>query len=226
MDDVERMYRHLVVTIRTSFPQYLSQPFEVGELHQTILPYRLHRKALGLETNQDYELALLELLTGAHGYLVIDDRMRDELSAELASATPDTSRLRAFSAAHVALAPEALQQLDATPSSGSAANRESASMSRVVVPVRAPAPATPSSASTGVGAATGEVTRREARPITVAAGGENCVYCNGDLPAGRQISFCPHCGQDLTVFHCPACGSELERGWKFCAACGRGAGER
>src|SRR5471032_1541277 len=114
MDDVERMYRHLVRTIRTSFPQYLSQPFTVGELHQTILPYRLHRRELGLETNQDYEVALLELLTGAHGYLVVDDKMRDVLSAEMASATPNAGRIRDFSGAHVAMAPEELQRVDAT----------------------------------------------------------------------------------------------------------------
>ena len=79
MDDVERMYRHLVHTIRASFPQYLSQPFEVGELYQSVLPYRLHRRELGLETNQDYELALMELLSGAGGYLVVDDKMRTNL---------------------------------------------------------------------------------------------------------------------------------------------------
>jgi hypothetical protein len=63
--------------------------------------------------------------------------------------------------------------------------------------------------------------RRTARPITIAPTGENCPFCRGHLPAGRQVSFCPHCGQDLTVVHCPACGSELERGWKFCVTCGR-----
>jgi hypothetical protein len=62
-----------------------------------------------------------------------------------------------------------------------------------------------------------------ARPITVAATGEACLFCKGSLPAGRQLSFCPHCGQDLTMVHCPACGSELERGWKFCVTCGRSA---
>ena len=83
MDNVDRMYRHLVRTLRASFPQFLTQPFQVGELYQTILPYRLHRRELGLETNQDYEVTLLELLTGAKGYLVVDDKMRDVLSAEL-----------------------------------------------------------------------------------------------------------------------------------------------
>ena len=96
MEDVERMYRHLVRTIRASFPQYLTQPFEVGELYQTILPYRLHRRELGLETNQDYELALMELLSGANGYLVVDGKMRDDLSAERTAASPNTAKIREF----------------------------------------------------------------------------------------------------------------------------------
>ena len=43
MDDVERMYRHLVRTIRSTSPQLLTQPFQVADLYATILPYRLHR---------------------------------------------------------------------------------------------------------------------------------------------------------------------------------------
>jgi predicted amidophosphoribosyltransferase len=53
--------------------------------------------------------------------------------------------------------------------------------------------------------------------------GEQCRYCNGALPAGRRITFCPHCGQNLTVVNCLACGTELELGWKFCTTCGRPA---
>ncbi|MDB4917022.1 MAG: Double zinc ribbon [Gemmatimonadetes bacterium] len=203
MDDVERVYRQLVKTLRASYPQYLTQPFEVGELVQNVIPYRLHRRELGFETNRDYELALLSLLSGAHGYLVLDDKMRDVLSAELSSATPDTARLRDFAATHIALAPEPLQRLD-----GAAAT-----------PAMRPS-------TSAMGAPAGDITRRDPRPVTIAATGEACRYCKGALPAGRPISFCPHCGQDLTVVNCPACGSELESGWKFCATCGRGAGEK
>src|SRR5438045_4761134 len=105
MDDVDRMYRHLVRTIRATSPQLLTQPFQVGELYQTILPYRLHRRELGLETNQDYELTLLELLSGAKGYLVVDDKMRDVLSAEHASVNPNATKIRDYALEHVALAP-------------------------------------------------------------------------------------------------------------------------
>lgn len=227
MDDVERMYRHLVHTIRASFPQYLSQPFEVGELYQTILPYRLHRRELGLETNQDYELALMELLGGANGYLVIDGKMRDVLAAERTSPSPNTARIRDFASAHVALAPEALHPLDtgATRTSGSGAtiSRAAATLAERTPPAQAVIP--PIAAEPNASAAASDATRRAPQPFRIAEGGENCTYCKGALPAGRQISFCPHCGQDLTIVHCPACGSELEREWKFCVICGRGATE-
>src|SRR5918912_1362290 len=113
MDNLDRMFRHLVRTIETRYPDYLSRPFEVAELYQTILPYRLHRRELGLDTNQDYEMTLLELLSGARGYLAVDDRMRDTLRKELGSANPDPSVLREFAAAHVALASDAVRRLDA-----------------------------------------------------------------------------------------------------------------
>ena len=62
MDALDRTFRHLLQTIQARYPAYLSQPFEVAELYQNILPYRHHRRELGLDTNQDYELVLLQIL--------------------------------------------------------------------------------------------------------------------------------------------------------------------
>ena len=59
------------------------------------------------------------------------------------------------------------------------------------------------------------------RPVKTIVGGGSCQYCSGVLPEGRRISFCPHCGQNLTIIHCPACSTELEVGWRFCTTCGR-----
>ena len=230
MDDVETMYRHLVRTIRASYPKYLTQPFEVGELYQNILPYRLHRRELGVQTNQDYELALMELLSGAGGYLVVDGKMRDVLGAERKAASPNTARIRDFASSHVALAPEALQQL-----SGGSGGQDTVTAARPSHSASAPAVRTLSPAATAptpprvsdaaaaptATAAAGDGSRRAPKPFKVADAGEDCTYCKGPLPGGREISFCPHCGQDLTLVHCPACGSELERGWKFCVTCGR-----
>jgi hypothetical protein len=227
MDDIERMYRHLVRTIRASFTPLLTQPFEVGELYQTILPYRLHRRELGLETNQDYEMALLELLSGSRGYLIVDDRMRDVLATEQSAKSPDPSIVRTFASAHVALAPEPLQRLEAE---GRATGVHTsipvtAQLSHVApaaaAPSTAPRPAMPTPSAGLTTDGTG--TRRTSRQVAIASTGERCSFCRGELPAGHQISFCPHCGQDLTVVHCPACGSALELGWRFCVTCGRSA---
>ena len=51
----------------------------------------------------------------------------------------------------------------------------------------------------------------------------DCHYCGSALPRGRAASFCPYCGQDLTVRQCPACSTDLDFGWRFCVSCGRQA---
>jgi hypothetical protein len=48
-----------------------------------------------------------------------------------------------------------------------------------------------------------------------------CRYCDNKLPQGRAITFCPHCGLDLTKRQCPACSTELDVHWRFCVTCGR-----
>ena len=62
MDDLDRLVRRLVQNVRNSYPQYMSQPVEVSELYQTLIPYRHNRTELEIETNQDYEAALCQLL--------------------------------------------------------------------------------------------------------------------------------------------------------------------
>lgn len=252
MDNIDRMYRHLVRTIRSRFPQYLVQPFEVAELHQTILPYRHHRRELGMETNEDYEITLTELLSGAREYLLVDERMRDVLRAELASANPDPAAFKQFATSTVALSPGALRSLEAGPSDAlspprtaaasagaagtapttviprsiipnnpsvpSAVSRKPATSARATAPAKmvpsgsAPAMVRPSGASSIPG--TGSVVPQE---------GDRCRSCDEPLPPGRAITFCPHCGQNVTTVNCPACGSELEVGWNFCPTCGRPA---
>lgn len=62
---------------------------------------------------------------------------------------------------------------------------------------------------------------RHSAPAAVATACD-CRYCGAVLPRGRAITFCPYCGQDVTVQQCPACSTELDVAWRFCIACGRG----
>ena len=241
MDNLDRMYRHLVRTIRAKFPQYLTQPFDVAALQQTILPYRLHRRELGLETNEDYEITLSELLSGERDYLIVDERMRDALKAELKAVNPDPTAFKQFAPAMVALSPNALRSLDAGPDDQTTPLRPiavpdpSVSASRPAPEPTAEAAAEARSSSSAIRPSTKmEVPAEEprtstlmtapsgARAITPEAG-ERCRACNEVLPTGRPVTFCPHCGQNVTTLNCPACGSELEVGWKFCPVCGRPA---
>ncbi len=114
-DPVERMFRVLVRALRTSRPALLSSPFSVGDLHQQILPYRHFRRELGLETNQEYELTLMRLLSGAGDFLDVDERLRDALGAELASNSPEPSRVRDFADAQVSIRQSALSAVGETP---------------------------------------------------------------------------------------------------------------
>jgi hypothetical protein len=68
---------------------------------------------------------------------------------------------------------------------------------------------------------TEDETRRIAQPREVAAVTAPCPYCGAGLPVGRTVLFCPHCGQNIGVVHCPTCCSELDVGWQFCITCGQ-----
>ena len=230
MDDLDRMYRLLVRNTRTAAPEYFSRPFELGELYQTLIPYRLHRRELGIETNEDYEIALSRLVAGERGYLVSEAEVQKALRAELASPNPDPSAFRQFAHAQVAFAPEALRALaadrgavpapppvSASPYSGSPA----APPMPVRPPVAPPRPNPPPAPVPRPVAAPEIVAPVSGRTPATVQGGGSCRFCGGTLPDGRRITFCPHCGQNLTVQNCPACGTELEVGWKFCVTCGR-----
>lgn len=68
-----------------------------------------------------------------------------------------------------------------------------------------------------------DLIRERVRTPERALGNCGCRYCGGKLPDGRKMTFCPHCGVNLTVRQCPACSTELDVNWRFCVTCGRGA---
>lgn len=217
MDDLDRLFRRLVQNIRNGYPEYLTHPFEVSELYQNLIPYRHNRREMGIETNEDYEVALCSLLAGERGYLAVDDALAAAIRAELATPNPNTAIFREFAASRVAVTAAAQRRGDelrgeATPTVG-------------VTPVTPALPAPARGTWDPRASASGTTTKGEAAvasPPMAAAGEGSCRYCGGALPDGRRIAFCPHCGQNLTIQRCPACGTELEISWKFCITCGRG----
>lgn len=237
MDDLDRLFILLVERAKTNFPDHLTDPFEVAELYQSIVPYRHFRRELGIETNGDYELALVRLLAGERGYLQGQSDMQEALKQELAGNNPNTSIFREFAASRVALPSDSVRRAEHVFARGghapaaamaTASTARSSSEPAVVrqsaIPVgHSVEPSSPSLPPTTpiAPAAAQRPPRAEAREVPGAAG-ERCRYCSGALPPGRPVTYCPHCGQNLTIRRCPACATELDLAWKFCITCGRG----
>jgi predicted RNA-binding Zn-ribbon protein involved in translation (DUF1610 family) len=248
MDDLDRVFHRLVSNIRHRHSEYLTLPFTVQELYETLIPYRHHRRELGIETNQDYEIAVTRLLSGERDYLLADQAMRDKLQAELASPHMDPGAFREFSESKVSLAPEALRRIRAltasaepaaaaaTPGAGSGSTQQSAPAEPAPSASAAPqnpaitatfpvsAPSAPETSAPSTSAPASAPAPAALSSLMNATIPEGCRFCGGTLPEGRTVIYCPHCGNNLSVSRCPACGSELEKGWKFCATCGRGVG--
>ena len=207
MDDLDRVFQRLVHSIRLRHPDYLTMPFTVQELYEDLIPYRHHRRELGIETNQDYEAAISRLLSGEKGYLRGDLGMQEKLAANQREKIPDTGAFRDYAGSKVSLAPEAIAALglDPAPKRSTPVELRHASLA--------------TQEETPQASAAGTVTDS----ITELDSPENCRFCGGTLPEGRVVTYCPHCGQNLAVRNCPACGTELEKNWRFCVTCGRSA---
>lgn len=215
MDELDRLFRRLVHNVRAGFPDLLTQPFEVSVLHQQLVPYRLNRGALAIDSADEYELTLMRLLSGARGLLDGPPDLQAAMRAELESANPDLSAFRAWGTAIVSLAPAAVRALDVQgPAPERATTRQAELAVRATQEMPAPgAPvAVPAAPPSAVVVPPAPVTRGHAA---------SCRYCGGELPEGRDVHFCPHCGQNLSVKQCPACSTELEVEWQFCITCGR-----
>ena len=109
MTDVERFFRRLVSSLAAADPARLRQPVALDEIIRDLVPYRTNRRALGLETSEDYELVLLRLCAG-EGNLVRTqpEEARERFAQEVRSTIPDLEALHSFEQVQLTLAGEAV----------------------------------------------------------------------------------------------------------------------
>jgi hypothetical protein len=211
MDDLDRLFQRLVHNIRNGHAEYLSVPFTVQELYETLIPYRHYRRDLGIETNQDYEAAVTRLLSGERGYVRAEQEMQDRLARELASPHADPGLFREYENSRISLVPAAVKKLGVSiPAQNSGGYSVEGSA--------------PASTSTGGGESppASESTTSFAIPALASMQlPDGCRFCGGTLPESRAVTYCPHCGQNLAAKHCAGCGAELDPAWKFCINCGK-----
>ena len=227
-DALDRLFRQLVRNLAELDPARVHGPVEISELYQRLIPYRTHRTSLGLDTHEDYEMVVLRLLAGERGYALVEPaEAREALALEVAAVNPDTGYFTRYGSAKVTFDPghvraalgglavgdegqatEGVLELEPQPPLEDDAVRESADADSVES----------GASADGMPFALEE----DASPsLSPRMGSAPCSFCGGELPVGRAVIFCPHCGQNVGVVHCPSCGTELDFGWRFCITCGR-----
>ena len=211
--DLERFFRRLVGNLAAADPARLHRPIPLADVQHDILPYRTSRRALELDTSEDYEMVLLRLCAGEGGLVRTEpEDARARFARELESPHPDLGVLHQFENVLLTLRSEPIARaLGPEPGAPSAFAPPAA---RPVPDIGLPeldetaapepdAPAEPAAESV------------EDEPL-----GPHCLYCGGGLPAGRTVKFCPHCGQSQTAPTCPRCRAEMDPGWRHCVNCG------
>lgn len=230
-DVLTRFHQVLVEEIRARRPEYLDGPFTVAEIYQNLIPYGTHRDRIGVEMNGDYEDALLRILSGEGGYLLLEsEHALRALREEIAAPNPNTGLYREFAAVDVRLNPAGLggrasggRVPSVVADSGVSGTAESAPET---VSVGDLAPDGVSHDAPGPMEPVGEMSDLPAAPEDGAAEGvsETCPWCRAELPRRAALNFCPFCGTDIHVVPCPGCGEELEPEWRFCISCGTEVG--
>jgi hypothetical protein len=240
--EVERFFRRLVSTLAASNPARLQDALLLEDITGSILPYRTHRRALELDTVEDYEAVLLRLCAGESDLVWTEpEEARKRFVEESRSSNPDLTALYAVENVYVSFRPEPLLwALAPDPRADSAppATRVEPSPPGPEPLPEQPEPAPASGAEVEDRLARLGAARPEMPPAledpdapladvveAVEPPRPTCLYCGGALPTNRTVNFCPHCGQSQTQILCPECRSEVEPGWRHCVNCGAAVGE-
>jgi len=223
-DELDRLFRQLIRNLAELDPSRVHGPVEVAELYQRLIPYRTHRAHLGLDTHQDYEMVVLRLLAGERGYALVEPaEAREALASEAAAVNPDTGFFKQYGGAKVTFDPGHVRAALGGLAVGDEAASEPARVGEPQPPLEVDAVggADLSGDEAGAGGLPFALEEEAAPPVSPRLGSAPCSFCGGELPVGRAVIFCPHCGQNVGVVHCPACGTELDFGWRYCITCGR-----
>lgn len=234
MDPVlSRFHELLAEAIRERRPGAVNRPVTVAEIYQDLVPYRAVRDRLGIEMNADYEYALVRLLAGEHGLLRLEPpHAREEIAEELESPNPNLGIYRKFAACDVwvsmppAKAPAAtsVDAFEPTGVPGSERLTGPATWSPPIAtspaPEAPPSPTVVADVTPPAAAVDPGVARTSAPSPARVQPPASCAFCNGPLPAEREVRYCPHCGEDQRRQPCIACGEVLEPDWRYCIACG------
>lgn len=116
MSDLKRFVRQLAATLRTRDPSGVHRPVAVGDLRRKILPYRLYRNALGLLSNDDYDLLVLRLCAEQEDWVrTLPPEVAERCRAEIAVPYPNLDLLDTIEDATIQIGAAALARVQAGP---------------------------------------------------------------------------------------------------------------
>jgi hypothetical protein len=212
-------------------------PISVAELHRRLLPYGLCRERLGFASKAEYDVDLLRLLVDEDSLQVPEAALVEAARRELASPEPGLALLERFAASEVRLraradcvsASEAVTQattneapIEAGPieTGPPIADLETGRSRGDFLPGLDDPLLVPQDESAE---ALGRVGVPDAGPAgeVISRSGGSCRSCREPLPARAGVRYCTTCGADQERWPCPSCGEEVERGWSYCALCGK-----
>jgi predicted RNA-binding Zn-ribbon protein involved in translation (DUF1610 family) len=217
-------------------------PISVAELHRRLLPYPLCRDRLRFASKAEYDLGFLNLLVDDLSLHVPETALREAVRQELGSPEPGLALLQRFAASEVRMRSlaggTAGEPKDLTESArvtempGSAAEtgppifelETGKSRGDYLPGLDDPLFVPRDEAADALGLSTAD--RQSAPPDRAPATEEareveSCRSCDAALPDRAGVRFCPQCGADQERWPCPGCGEEVERGWSYCALCGK-----
>ena len=190
MTDLERFFDRLVRNLVATDAARLRRPVPILEIKTALLPYRSNRRALGLETNDEYEELLIRLVAEEGGLVTTNPPdVAEWCQRQMASLSPDLSGIPGQSSATVTVRPDAVARVLGAVSAEAIAKNIDASAG-TAVPV-APEKCIhcdaklPESRAVNFCPSCG-------RSVTMIP----CDNCGADMEPGWR--FCVNCGQEAT----------------------------
>lgn len=224
MDDLDRLAFRLVRTVRSSYPHLMTEEFTLTDLEERLVPFRDARREMSNNGPEAWEINVLRMLSGERDYVCTSADLQLACKQALSLSSPTLAHVRPWSSTTVRvgqgavkLGTERSQRMPEDPDDTAMDLEFSAKSIRLSTPGAVAAP-TKSVKEASTSAAPAK--RRTPTNILTTCG---CRFCGGKLPESRKVTFCPHCGVNLTVRQCPGCSTELDVNWRFCVTCGRGS---
>lgn len=227
MTDLERFFRRIVCNLAAMDAGRLRLALPLADVPMSIVPYRSNRRALQVETSEEYEMVLLRLCAGEGGFILTEpEEVRRKFESEARSTNPDLEIIHRFENVLLTLHPDLVDDaLRAPPETFDPPAPPPPTRSLPTEePVEEPADEPVEEPVVELIEEPIEIDLPAGdSPHAEAGAGSQCVSCGAGLP-GRPVKFCPHCGQSQVAQVCPECHADIEPEWRHCVTCGRALG--